>query len=93
MHKNLFVALSLNNVCWILWYTTVLYQPEVWKSNPVRIYSISHSIVTRTDQEKMNGCICIIRFSSPTVFYHSAYISHCTVGPQFSVNSLFYLWN
>ncbi len=35
MHKNLFVALAMNNVCWILWYTTVLYQPHVWKSNPL----------------------------------------------------------
>ncbi len=36
MHKNLFVALALNNVCWILWNVCVLYQPHVWKDNPVR---------------------------------------------------------
>ncbi len=35
MHKNLFAALALNNVCWIVWYTCVLYQPAVWKENPV----------------------------------------------------------
>ena len=36
MHKNLFAALALNNVCWIVWYTTVPYQPQVLNENPVR---------------------------------------------------------
>ena len=35
MHKNLFAALALNNVCWIVWYTTVPYQPQVLNENPV----------------------------------------------------------
>ena len=37
MHKNLFAALALNNVCWIIWYTTVPYQPQVLNENPVRV--------------------------------------------------------
>ena len=37
MHKNLFAALALNNVCWIVWYTTVPYQPQVLNENPVSI--------------------------------------------------------
>ncbi len=37
MHKNLFLSLSFNNIFWILWYLCVLYRPEVWSKNPVRL--------------------------------------------------------
>ena len=35
MHKNLFISLACNNICWILWYTCVLFKPNVWKENSV----------------------------------------------------------
>ena len=35
MHKNLFISLASNNICWILWYTCVLFKPNVWKENSV----------------------------------------------------------
>lgn len=34
MHKNLFMSMSLNNMIWIIWYSCVLFQPEVWSTNP-----------------------------------------------------------
>ena len=34
VHKNMFISLTLNNICWIIWGHTVLSHPEIWSNNP-----------------------------------------------------------
>ena len=39
IHKNLFISFIINNIVWIIWYVSVIYQPDVIVSNAV---SFSH---------------------------------------------------
>ena len=50
VHKNMFISLVLNNLCWILWGKAVLLQPEVWSNNPpwCRVFNILMTYFTTT---------------------------------------------
>ena len=45
MHKNLFLSMSSNNIFWIIWYSCVLFQPDVWSTNPVNSLSVTNNSV------------------------------------------------
>ena len=34
VHKNMFISLTLSNLCWILWGHVVLSRPDIWSNNP-----------------------------------------------------------
>ena len=50
VHKNMFISLALNNICWIIWGHAVLSRPDIWSNNPFwcRAFNIFMTYLTIT---------------------------------------------
>ncbi len=58
MHKNLFLSMSSNNILWIIWYSCVLFQPDVWSNNPVSFSRPSRSKETTNKKVTLGLVSC-----------------------------------
>ena len=82
MHKNLFISMSGNNIFWIVWYSCVQFQQEVWTKNPVSYILYLQKEITNNStlfrnkrfmldemfQRNASKCAIILEYENPHIF-------------------------